>query len=82
MRAAAEAYSVPELRRLIRDALAQVGRGSVITQVSGPGTGYSRQIVLTPQEAVELYQLALDYKLGQMESPILQEHFFDPGTAC
>jgi hypothetical protein len=49
---------------------------------TGSGTGYTRQLTLTPEKAVELYQLCLEYKEGRTVNPVRVEHFTDPGTAC
>lgn len=80
IRATAACYTAVELRAMLKSALEKLETGSVITQAStGAGTGYTRQITMTPKEAVELYQAAIDYKEGRVCSPIVQQNFFDSG---
>ena len=72
----AENYTVAQLKDKLREALAKLESGTVITQAnSGSGTGYTRAIIMNPAEAVELYQMALDYKMGCDESRIQVERF-------
>lgn len=83
VRAYAASYSAPELRQMLKDALAKLSTGSVITTAStGSGTGYTRTLTLTPEKAVELFQLCLEFKEGRMENPVRVERYFDPGTVC
>lgn len=83
VRAYAATYTAPELRKLLKEAMAKLNTGSVITVAStGSGTGYTRQLTLTPEKAVELYQLCLEHKEGRTVNPVRVEHFTDPGTAC
>lgn len=76
IRAYAENYTLPELRDKLKQALEALSTGTVITQAStGSGTGYTRQVVMNPGEAVDLYQAAIDYKLGRNASRIQVEQF-------
>jgi formate-dependent phosphoribosylglycinamide formyltransferase (GAR transformylase) len=80
IKAMAENYTVAQLKDKLREALAKLESGSVITQAnSGSGTGYTRTIIMNPAEAVELYQMALDYKMGCDESRIQVERFIIGG---
>lgn len=83
LRAYATRYTVQELQRMLNDAMDKLGTGSVITSAStGAGTGYTRTVTMTPEEAVELYQQAIDYKRGGVANAVTIERFTDPGTAC
>lgn len=83
VRAFAVRYTIAELRRMLNDAMDKLGTGSVITSAStGAGTGYTRTLTMSPEEAVELYQQAMDYKNGTMGNAVTVERFTDPGTAC
>lgn len=63
IRSIANSYTISELQCKIHEALEKLGTGGVITSAaSGGGTSYTRQITGTPDELVELYQRALDYK--------------------
>jgi hypothetical protein len=83
VRAVAACYTAKELRDMLKDALAKLNTGSVITAANtGSGTGYTRTLVMSPEEAVELYQLCIEYKEGSTVNPVQVEHFYDPGTIC
>ncbi len=61
IRATLARYSREELEEQRDAALAELEAGGVITEAaSGAGTSYKKQLVMTPVEAVELYQAALD----------------------
>lgn len=63
IRSFAITYSADELKDKLRQAHAELEKGSVITSAtSGGGTSYARTMVLTPAEAVELYQRALELR--------------------
>lgn len=83
VRAYAENYTAVQLRDMLKEAMEALRTGGVITQAAtGSGTGYTRQIVMSPADAVELYQLALDYKEGRAVSGAAVEHFRDGGMVC
>lgn len=83
IRAYAENYTLAELRAKLKEALAALSTGSVITQAStGAGTSYARQIVMTPAEAVELYQAAIDLKTGGETSRTRVQNFTTGGMVC
>lgn len=83
VRAIARVYTTEQLRQKLTAAAELLGSGSVITQAAtGSGTSYTRQLTMTPDEAVELYQLALDYRENNIVNAVHVETFFDPGTAC
>lgn len=83
MRAYAATYSAVELRAMLKEAMAKLNTGSVITTAStGSGTGYTRTLTLTPEQAVELYMLCIEYKEGRAVNPVSVETFYDPGTVC
>ena len=83
IRAYAENYTLPQLRDKLREAMEALAAGGVITQAStGSGTGYTRQIVMSPADAVELYQAAIDYKTGQGGSRVQVEHFTTGAPVC
>jgi HK97 family phage prohead protease len=51
VRAYAATYTAPELRKLLKEAMAKLNTGSVITVAStGSGTGYTRTLTLTPDD--------------------------------
>ena len=83
VRAFAENYTLPQLRDMLRHALEALQTGSVITQAtSGGGTGYTRQVVMNPADAVELYQAAIDYKTGTGTSYAVVQNFTTGGPVC
>lgn len=82
IRAYAENYTLTELREKLRAALEALSTGSVITQAAtGGGTSYTRQIVMSPADAVELYQAAIELKTGEMSGTRVQ-HFTTGGAVC
>lgn len=82
IRAYAENYTLAELRAKLKEALEALSTGSVITQAStGAGTSYTRQVVMNPAEAVELYQAAIDMKTGN-ERRTRMQHFTTGGIVC
>lgn len=83
IRAYAEHYTVPQLEEKLRAAMEALSTGGVITQAAtGSGTAYTREIIMSPAEAVELYQAALDYKAGRDASRVQVETFHDGGAVC
>lgn len=83
VRAIARVYTTEQLRCKLAAAAEQLGTGGVITQAAtGSGTSYTRTLTMTPDEAVQLYQHALDYKENLIVNQVHVETFFDPGTAC
>lgn len=83
IRAYAENYTLPELKDKLRQAMEALATGSVITQAAtGGGTSYTRQIVMQPGDAVELYQAAIDYKTGRNMSRVTVEHFTTGAQVC
>lgn len=83
IRAYAENYTLAELRAKLKEALEALSTGSVITQAStGAGTSYTRQVVMNPAEAVELYQAAIDMKTGGNMSRTVTQHFTTGGSVC
>ena len=83
IRAYAENYTLAELRGKLKEALEALSTGSVITQAStGAGTSYTRQVVMNPAEAVELYQAAIDMKTGGTMSRTVTQHFTTGGAVC
>lgn len=83
IRAYAETYTLAELRDKLKAALEALSTGSVITQAStGAGTSYTRQIVMNPADAVELYQAAIDYKTGSDMGRTSQQHFKTGQAVC
>lgn len=76
IRAFAENYTLPQLKDKLREAMQKLDTGGVITQAaSGGGTSYTRQITMSPADAVELYQAAIDYKTGRGISRVQVEQF-------
>ena len=76
IRAYAENYTLPQLKDKLREAMQKLDTGGVITQAaSGGGTSYTRQITMSPADAVELYQAAIDYKTGRGISRVQVEQF-------
>lgn len=69
IRATAEAYSLEELRALRRDAVQRMAAepAAIISASTGGGASYTQQLQMTPAEAVEFYQLCIDYAEGQAE---------------
>ena len=83
IRAYAENYTLPQLRDKLREAMELLATGGVITQAStGGGTSYTRQITMSPADAVELYQAAIEYKTGSGISRVQVEHFTTGGMVC
>lgn len=83
IRAYAENYTAEQLKDMLRQALAALTTGSVITQAqSGGGTSYTRQIVMSPADAVELYQAALEYQQGTAPGRVQVEHFTTGAQVC
>ena len=83
VRAYAENYTLPQLRDKLREAMERLDAGGVITQAaSGGGTSYTRQITMSPADAVELYQAAIDYKTGRGVSRVQVEHFTTGSIVC
>jgi hypothetical protein len=78
IRATARIYSRVELLAKLREASEKLATGTLITQAtSGTGTGYTRTITLSPADAVELYEAAIQYKDGETtpESTLTTHHF-------
>lgn len=76
IRAFAENYTLPQLKDKLREAMQKLDTGGVITHAtSGGGTSYTRQIIMSPADAVELYQAAIDYKTGRGISRVQVEQF-------
>lgn len=68
---------------MLAEATRKLGGGGVITSATtGAGTGYTRTITMSPEEAIELYQRVIEYKEGRTVPEVRVERFFDPGTAC
>lgn len=83
IRAYAENYTLPQLKDKLREAMQKQDTGGVITQAaSGGGTSYTRQITMSPADAVELYQAAIDYKTGRGISRVQVEHFTTGQQVC
>ena len=83
IRAYAENYTLAELKDKLRAAMEQLATGGVITQAaSGGGTSYTRQITMSPADAVELYQAAIDYKTGRDIRRVQVEHFTTGPQVC
>lgn len=83
IRAYAENYTLAQLKDKLREALEALATGSVITQAAtGGGTSYTRQIVMQPGDAVELYQAAIDYKTGRTASRVQVEQFTMGEPVC
>lgn len=83
IRAYAENYTLAELKDKLREAMQKLDTGGVITQAaSGGGTSYTRQITMSPADAVELYQAAIDYKTGRGISRVQVEHFTTGAQVC
>ncbi len=83
IRAYAALYSCVELRSMLADATRKLGSGGLITSATtGAGTGYTRTIAMSPEEAIELYQRVIEYKQGRTVPSVRVERFYDPGTAC
>lgn len=83
IRAYAENYTLPQLKDKLREAMEKLDTGGVITQAaSGGGTSYTRQITMSPAEAVELYQAAIDYKTGRGCGRVQVEHFTTGNIVC
>ena len=82
IRAYAENYTLGELRKKLKEAMEALATGSVITQANtGGGTSYTRQIVMSPADAVELYQAAIEYKSGESVGCAVQ-HFTTGERVC
>lgn len=86
IRSFALTYTEAELKDKLLQAHAELEKGSVITSAtSGGGTSYARTITLTPAEAVELYQRALDLRASSemvWESSPTQTECFVERTVC
>ena len=83
IRAYAENYTLPQLKDKLREAMQKLDTGGEITQAaSGGGTSYTRQITMSPADAVELYQAAIDYKTGRGISRVQVEHFTTGQQVC
>lgn len=83
IRAYAENYTLQQLQAKLREAMELLATGGVITQAAtGGGTSYTRQITMSPAEAVELYQAAIDYKTGNGPSRVQVEHFTTGPQVC
>lgn len=83
IRAYAENYTLPQLRDKLREAMELLATGGVITQAAtGGGTSYTRQITMSPADAVELYQAAIEYKTGGGVSRVQVEHFTTGEMVC
>lgn len=85
IKALAAKYSVAELTAKRDAAVDALAKGGVVTQVStGLGTGYTKTLTLSPTEAVELWQSALDYKeSGTLPSCGTVQEFINYGvTVC
>lgn len=68
---------------MLKEAMGKLNTGSVITTANtGSGTGYTRTLTMTPEQAVELYQLCIEFKEGRTVNPVSVETFYDPGTVC
>lgn len=82
IRAFAENYTLSELRAKLKAAMEALATGSVITSAAtGGGTSYTRQIVMSPADAVELYQAAIELKTGEVSGTRVQ-HFTTGGAVC
>lgn len=85
IRAYASRYSRDELVALRDKAMDALSAGSVITSVtSGTGTGYTRTITLRSDEALALYQGAIDLLDGADTSGEMTqtETFIQRGGIC
>lgn len=83
IRAYAENYTLRQLQAKLREAMELLATGGVITQAAtGGGTSYTRQIIMSPAEAVELYQAAIDYKTGSGPGRVQVEHFTTGSIVC
>lgn len=83
IRAMAESYSADELRSMLRSALEEQVKGSVITSAAtGAGTSYSRTITGSPGERVRLLQLAIEYKEARVVGGVIVEHFVCGSPVC
>lgn len=77
VRAVADGHSLSELEALRAEALRQLGEGSVIVSASsGGGTSYSREVTMRPDEAVRLYQAAIELK-NMVVTSVRAEIFVD-----
>ena len=83
IRAYAENYTLAQLKDKLREAMEQLATGGVITQAAtGGGTSYTRQITMSPADAVELYQAAINYKTGRGNGRVQVEHFTTGSIVC
>lgn len=83
IRAYAENYTQEQLKDKLREAMAALDTGGVITQAAtGGGTSYTRQITMSPADAVELYQAAIDYQSGRGCGRVQVEHFTTGAPVC
>lgn len=77
VRAVADGHSLSELEALRAEALRQLGEGAVIVSASsGGGTSYSREVTMRPDEAVRLYQAAIELK-NMVVTSVRAEIFVD-----
>ena len=75
IRATAEAYTLEELRALRREAIRKLAAEPdfIATVSTGGGASYARQQRVPLSTMIELYQAAIDYKLGQaVQSDVAQ----------
>lgn len=78
IRAICESYTVDQLKALRARALAEMAKGSAIVSVtSGVGQSYTRQLTASPEEIVEICQLAIERRLGVRPDNIV-ETFVNP----
>lgn len=83
IRAYAENYTLQQLQAKLREAMELLATGGVITQAAtGGGTSYTRQITMSPAEAVELYQAAIEYKTCGGVSRVQVERFTTGSIVC
>lgn len=85
IRAYASRYSREELTSLRDKAMDALNTGSVITAAAtGSGTSYTRTITLRPEDALALYQGALDLLDGTDPAADYTqvEHFTQRGGIC
>lgn len=67
IRATAEAYTLEELQALRRDAIRKLAAEPdfIATVSTGGGASYARQQRVPLSTMIELYQQAIDYKMGK-----------------
>lgn len=85
IRAYASRYSREELVALRDKAMEALNSGSMITQAAtGSGTSYTRTITLRAEDALALYQGALDLLDGADTAAdwVQVEHFTQRGGIC